>query len=260
MTHDPVSALPADSAAPTGGAVVTAKPSPTSGVAPPRIPRPRAALTVIAGMAGVGVLIGALWGWVAPSVHGVIALTRSGERVQTYLGNEADHFFVSAFMMLGLLSVLSVVGSVLVWQWRAHRGPLMVAAVSLGAITAAVAATTVGALLARVRYPVVDIDTAPVTPDHRVHYFAQAPSVFFGHTPLQMATTLLVPAATAALVYALFTVSTVRDDLGAYPPVDAPRLVPLPESQPVTLVQPETSPQVWSDPQRSNRDSGNRSS
>ena len=68
------------------------------------------------------------------------------------------------------------------------------------------------------RYGVVDFDTAPVTPEHRVHYFTQAPSVFFGHTPVQMAVGVLVPAAAAALVYALLAVSTVRDDLGAYPP------------------------------------------
>ena len=72
----------------------------------------------------------------------------------------------------------------------------------------------------RARYGVVDIDAAPVTPEHRVHYFTEAPSVFFGHSPLQIAATLLVPAAAAALVYALIAVSTPRDDLGAYPPVD----------------------------------------
>ena len=76
----------------------------------------------------------------------------------------------------------------------------------------------------RARYGVVDIDSAPVTPEHRVHYFTEAPSVFFGHSPLQIAATLLVPAAAAALMYALIAVSTARDDLGAYPPVDV--LVP----------------------------------
>lgn len=259
MSHEKLGSIPTDSE-PTAetptGTVSTAVPITRSEVAPPRFSRRRAALTVVAGMAGAGVLIGALWLWIAPPAHGVIALTRSGERVQTYLGNEADHFFVSAFMMVGLLGVLSVVAPVLVWQWRAHRGPVMVAALSVGAVAAATVATTVGALLARVRYPAVDINTAPVSPDDRVYYFTQAPSVFFGHTPLQMAATLLVPAATVALVYALFTVSTLRDDLGAYPPVDAPRLVPLPDALPLT---PDQSMQVWADPQRSNRDSGNRS-
>ena len=42
--------------------------------------------------------------------------------------------------------------------------------------------------------------------------------MFFGPTPVQMAVGVLVPAAAAALVYALLAVSTVRDDLGAYPP------------------------------------------
>jgi hypothetical protein len=191
-------------------------------VDPPRIGRARAAVFVMAGMTAVGVVLGVLWAWLAPPVHGVVALNRSGERVHTYLGDEADHFFVAAFLMLGLLWVVSVVTPVLVWQWRAHRGPLMVAALSLGAALSASAAAGVGALLAVMRHPAVDIDTAPVSADDRVYYFTQAPSVFFGPTPWQMAASLLVPAATAALVYALFAVSTARDDLGAYPPVEQP--------------------------------------
>ena len=99
-----------------------------SELAPPRISRGRAAVTVVAGLALTGVVIGALWAWLAPSVHGVVALTKGGERVRAYLGNEADHFFVAAFLVVGMLCVVAVVAAVLVWQWRAHRGPLMVAA------------------------------------------------------------------------------------------------------------------------------------
>jgi hypothetical protein len=195
--------------------------------AAPRSSRGRAAATVIAGMTGMGVLLGGVWAWLAPPVHGVVALTRAGERVHTYLGDEADNFFVAAFLMLGLLWVVSVVAPVLVWQWRIHRGPLMVAALSLGAVLSAAAATGIGAVLAATRHPAVSIDSAPVSADQRVYYFTQAPSVFFGPAPLQMAASLLVPAATAALVYALFAVSTERDDLGAYPPVE-PLRVPAP--------------------------------
>ncbi|EUA41469.1 hypothetical protein I553_4019 [Mycobacterium xenopi 4042] len=32
----------------------------------------------------------------------------------------------------------------------------------------------------RARYGVVDIAAAPLTPEHRVHYFTEAPPVFFG--------------------------------------------------------------------------------
>ena len=42
-----------------------------------------------------------------------------------------------------------------------------------------------------------------MSPEHRVHYVTEAPAVFFGHSPLQIATTILFPAAAAALVYAL---------------------------------------------------------
>jgi hypothetical protein len=195
-------------------------------VAPPRISRRRAALIVIVGLAVAGVLIGALWAWMAPPIHGVVALTRSGERVRAYLGAEADHFFISAFLIAGMLVVVAVVSAVLVWQWRAHRGPVMVAALAIGSAAAAGAAAGVGAVLVRWRYGMIDVAGAPVSPEHRVHYVTEAPAVFFGHTPLQIAATILFPAAASALVYALIAVSTSRDDLGGWPPVAEPAIAP----------------------------------
>ncbi len=96
-------------------------------VAPPRISRRRAVATTVVGLTVSGALVGALWAWLAPSIHGVVALTKRGERVKAYLGNESDHFFVSAFLIVGMLGALAVVAAVLLWQWRAHRGPAMVA-------------------------------------------------------------------------------------------------------------------------------------
>ena len=52
----------------------------------------------------------------------------------------------------------------------------------------------------------------------------EGPAVFFGHSPLQIAATVLLPAAIAALVYALMAVSTQRDDLDAWPPVEEPAI------------------------------------
>ena len=158
-------------------------------VAPPRISRRRAVLLTIAALTLAGVLVGALWAWLAPSIHGVVALTKSGERVKAYLGNEADHFFISAFLLVGMLGAVAVVAAVLLWQWKAHRGPAMVAALAIGAAAATGAAAGVGALLVRLRYGTVDIAGAPVSPEHRVHYVVEAPAVFFGHSPLHIAAT-----------------------------------------------------------------------
>lgn len=188
----------------------------------PRISLSRAATVVVAALTVTGALVGALWSWLAPPIHGVVALTRGGERVHVYLGSESDHFFTAAFMLVGLLAVLAVVSAVALWQWQAHRGPVLVGALALGSAAAAAAASGVGAALAHWRFGTVDIAGAPVTPDHRVHYVVEAPPVFFGHTPLQIAATLLFPAAIAALVYALIAVSTARDDLGAWPPEEGP--------------------------------------
>jgi Protein of unknown function (DUF2567) len=118
------------------------------------------------------------------------------------------------------------VAAVLLWQWRAHRGPGMVAALAIGVAAGTGAAAGVGAALARWRYGAIDIAGAPVSPEHRVHYVIEAPAVFFGHSPLQIAATILFPAAAGALMYALMAVSTQRDDLGAWPPVEAPVLGP----------------------------------
>ncbi len=186
----------------------------------PRITRRRAAVTVAVGLLPAGALVGALWAWLAPPINGVVALTRSGERLHDYLGSESDHFFVAAFLMLGLLNVVAAVAAALAWQWRAHRGPGMVVALCSGMVVAAAAAIGIGVLLAHIRYGTVDFATVPLSHDHPLHYFTQAAPVFFGTSRLQIACTLLLPAATAALVYAVPAAATSRDDLGGYPPVE----------------------------------------
>jgi hypothetical protein len=191
-------------------------------VAPPRISRDRAAVTVVVGLTVAGALMGALWAWIAPPVHGVIALTKSGDRVHAYLGNESDNYFIGAFLLVGLVVAVAVVSAVLVWQWRPHRGPVLAAALAIGSAAAAGAAAGVGALIVRSRYDVIDIAGAPISPEDRVHYVTEAPPVFFAHSPLLIAASILFPAAMAALVYALMAVSTSRDDLGGWPPVDQP--------------------------------------
>lgn len=202
----------------------------THPVVAPRVSRRRAAVTIALGLLPAGVICGGLWAWLAPPIRGVVALTRDGQRVHDYLGGEADHFFVAAFLMLGLLNVVAAVAAVLAWQWRPHRGPGMVVGLCAGAATAAAAAISVGVLLAHLRYGTTDLGTFPVNHEHPFFYFTEAPPVFFGPSRLQMACTLLLPTATAALVYAVPAAATARDDLGGYPVVDT--------SYPVTGTDP----------------------
>jgi len=199
----------------------------------PRLSRSGAAAIVVVAMAVAGAVLGAVWVWLAPPVHTIVALTRSGERIHTYLGGEADHLFIASAMFTGLFVMFAIIAAVLVWQWRAHRGPVMAAALWVGAVVAAATAAGVGAALVHWRYDVVDAAAVPLTQDDRVRYFTEAPPVFFGHDPFQVAATLLLPAAFAALVYALMAVATPRDDLGAWPAVDEhPMHVPQPVGTP----------------------------
>lgn len=187
----------------------------------PRTSRRRAVLLVAAGLVIAGVLVGGLWAWITAPIHGVVALTHDGDRLHAYLGDESENFFVAAFLMLGLLNVVAAVAAVLAWQWRPHRGPGMVIGLCAGVVIAAAAAVGVGALLVHLRYGAIDFAAVPVSHDHPVYYFTEAPPVFFGRGPLQIACTLLLPASTAALVYAVPAAATARDDLGGYPAVES---------------------------------------
>lgn len=188
----------------------------------PTVARRKAVAAVVAGLAAAGAVVGALWVWLAPPIHGVVALTRSGDRVKAYLGAESDNWFTSAFLVVGMLSVVAVIAAVAVWQWKSHRGPVMVAALAVGAAAAAGLATAVGTLLAHLRYGSVDIAGATVSEQQRVSYITEAPSVFFGHSAAQITATLIFPAAVAATVYLLAAVASSRDDLGGWPPVEYP--------------------------------------
>ncbi len=187
----------------------------------PRRSRRSAALAVIVLLAVCGAGLGALWSRMAPSIHTVTVLTRSGDRVDAYLGTESDNLFVAAAMLIGLLTMLAIVSAVLVWQWRPHRGPMLVTALWIGQVAAGAAAAGVGAVLVHWRYGTPDHQGVPLSPDNRVHYFTEGPGVFLGHGPFQIALTLLLPAALASLTYALLAVATPRDDLEAWPPEGA---------------------------------------
>jgi Protein of unknown function (DUF2567) len=184
--------------------------------------RARALLVVVLGLSGTGALIGGWWAWIAPPIHAVVALTHAGERVHDYLGSETDHFFVAPCLMLGLLTMVAAVASVLVWQWREQRGPGMVIALSIGLVTGAAAAAGVGALLVWLRYGALNFSAIPLSSDHKVAYVIQAPPVLFAHGPLQVAATLIWPAGIAALVYAVLAAANARDDLGGLPVADQP--------------------------------------
>jgi hypothetical protein len=168
-------------------------------------------------------------------------LAKDGDRVRGYVGDESDHLFVAAFELIGFLFVLAVVSATLLWKWRPHRGPLLVAAMSIGLTAAAAVAAGVGALLAHVRYGTIDVAAAPVTPEHRVYYVREAPGVFFGHSGWLIATTLLVPAGIAALVYAICALSARRDDLGAWPPID-PTYFAATDPVPTAVAAPPADP------------------
>lgn len=197
--------------------------------APPHRSHARAALSVVAVLALCGAALGAAWVWIAPPIQTVVGLTKSGERVDAFLGKSADNQFVAVAIMAGLMTFLAIVSAVAAWQWRAHRGPALAAAVWIGQVFAAAAAAGTGAALAHWRYGTPDRNVE-LSPENRVAYFTEAPPVFPGQHPLQIAVALLLPAAVAALAYAFLAVANPRDDLGGWPPAD--RYLPLPHTWP----------------------------
>ncbi|MFM9034420.1 MAG: DUF2567 domain-containing protein [Mycobacterium sp.] len=188
--------------------------------APPRRSKWLAVVSVVVALALCGAVLGAVWAWIAPPIHTITGLTKAGERVDGFRGRDADNLFVASAMMVGLLTMLAIVSAVAVWQCRPHRGPLLVTALWVGQLAAAGAGTGVGAALVHRRYGTPDRAGAQLSPQNRVAYFTEAPSVFPGHSPFQIAVTLLLPAALAAFVYATLVIATPRDDLGAWPPQD----------------------------------------
>jgi hypothetical protein len=188
----------------------------------PRAARKRVVLAAALGVAATGVVIGGLWAWIAPPIRAVVAITRAGERVHDYLGTESGHFFDAPCLLLGLLTVLAVVGTVLVWQRREHRGPAMVLGLSLGMVIAAGVAAGTGALLVRLRYGALNFDAVPLSGSPSVAYVTQAPPVFFALDLPQVAVALMWPAGIAALVYALLAAADARDDLGGLPVAHRP--------------------------------------
>ncbi len=194
-----------------------AVPEPPEPAGVPRTSRVRAIVILGVGLAVTGVVIGGLWAFIAPPIHAVVAITRSGERVHDYLGAESEHFFDAPCLLLGLLTGAAVVAAVLVWLWHEQRGPGMVVGLSIGMVIAAAAASATGAVLVRLTYGALNFDAVPLSGKPSVAYVLQAPPVFFALGPLQVAMTLLWPAAVAALVYAVLAAADARDDLGGVP-------------------------------------------
>ncbi len=178
----------------------------------------RAFARVVLGLTLTGVIIGALWGWIAPPIHAVVALTKSGERVHDYLGSDSQHFFDAPCLLLGLLTLVAIVAPVLLWQWRDSRGPGAVVGLVIGLLTATAAAGAVGAVLVRLRYGALNFDTVALSGgEHKLAYVVEAPPVFFSHVLLPLAATFIWPVGIAALVYAVMAAGSARDDLGGRP-------------------------------------------
>ncbi len=113
---------------------------------PPRRSHLRAALSVVVVLGFCGAVLGAAWAWIAPPTQSIIGLTKSGERVDAFLGKSADNQFVAMAIMVGLLTFLAIVSAVAVWQLRAHRGPVLAGALWIGQVVAAAGSSSATAI------------------------------------------------------------------------------------------------------------------
>jgi hypothetical protein len=159
----------------------------------------RAALAVVALLAVVGCALGPIWSWWSPP--GPL-----GEQIPSgVIADETEAFIAADGRFALLTAAVGLVAALACWALRSVRGPWIAAALAVGGVIGAVLTDVIGHLVRGGGQPI------PVT-----RTIAR-----INHLPLQVHATglLLVEAALAALVYALFVAFTAHDDLGRGDPI-----------------------------------------
>jgi hypothetical protein len=119
------------------------------------------ALGVLCAVVVLGLPLGALWSWLAPTefvVRSALAATPGG--VLPFVG-QTEHRFddMATFLLLGLAA--GVLTGAALWLLRQWRGPLVLLAAVLGSLIAAWLAMRTGLWLVAARYPDLASTGAP---------------------------------------------------------------------------------------------------
>lgn len=116
-----------------------------------------AGLRVLLGSVPLGVVVGAVWAWVARSVP--VGVLDDGSTV--VLDPQSSAGFGPMGLFVALTLGAGLVTGVAVWRWRRWRGPTVLLAATGGGVVAATIAALVGLALVELRYSgVVDAAAA----------------------------------------------------------------------------------------------------
>ncbi|MBT0565222.1 DUF2567 domain-containing protein [Williamsia sp. CHRR-6] len=178
---------------------------------PPRIDPSRrdpfAALTPIAVVTGVLLLLGSLggvvWGLITPGVAGVVIAT---DRVSDLTADTVHRFDAIAFYAC-ISAVVGVISAVIVWSVRAVRGPIGVLVLVLAGAAGSGLGVGIGGLISGVRHPGAG-DTSPGG------YFQSSVSLRLGGAgigALDLSWAIVTVTPTVALIVYLVAVLRARD-------------------------------------------------
>ncbi|MBF6213168.1 DUF2567 domain-containing protein [Nocardia puris] len=107
------------------------------------------ALLVLAGVVVASLLVGVLWGWLAPSEQLLVVEPERGSS----LTGESMHRFDALALFVCAGAVTGLLTAVAAWRWRAVRGPLLLLGVVSGSLIGAYGMAWAGELVSEVRYP-----------------------------------------------------------------------------------------------------------
>ena len=114
--------------------------------------RLRTAIVIAATIAGVSVLVGVLWAFLAPAEH--LLVVSEGRGVA--LTGESLHQFDASAVFIWLAQIVGVLTAVAAWLARLSRGPYALGGLIVGSVAGTGLMALVGSGVTKLRFPTAD--------------------------------------------------------------------------------------------------------
>lgn len=109
-------------------------------------------MIIAVAVAGVSVLVGIAWGFLAPPEH--LLVVSEGRGVA--LTGESLHQFDASAVFIWLALIVGVLSAVAAWLARLSRGPYALGGLIIGSVVGAGLMALIGSGVAKLRFPVLD--------------------------------------------------------------------------------------------------------